>query len=409
MTNQPFSHHLRVGSILFALLIATLALAGCNIPNPLPQSTPTQAPASQNVAEPTPTPTPIILSTPDASADENLLVGSTGDLVYNAEILPESQVPVVAEVAGQVLELYVEEGDHVKKGDVLAQIDTVLLEAQRAQAEAGLLAAQSQLDLATSDPEETDLEAARAAVKAAEAAYRRALRGATEEDRRLAQAQLEQAQSAVNLAQSAYDRIAGSPFADMLPESIQLQQATFGLEAAQAQYDKVLKGATPDVIAGAYAQLAGARAQLARLEEGTKPEQIKAAEAAVKQAETALFLAQTQVDKATVRAPIDGVVAQIMTSEGSMAGPGNPLLVLLSEDVKLIISVEEDRLQEVYVGQPAVITVDAYPGREFAGEVAILSPALDAATRTLPVTIHPTGDASDLKPGMSATVKLQEK
>lgn len=402
MTNHLFSNIPKRGGVFAALLIAGLLLAGCSIPNPLAAPIPTPAPTI-SVA---PTATPEVISTPDAGATTST---NFNGLTYNAEILPDAQVPIVAEVAGQILQMNVEMGDHVQTGDVLAQIDTVLAEAQRAQAEAGLQAAQAQLELATADPEETDLEAARAAVKAADEAYKRALQGATAEDRKLALTQVRQAEEAVKLAQAQYDRIAGNPFAGMMPEAYQLQQATFGLEAAQTQYDKVLKGATPDMIAGAYAQLAGAKAQLARLEQGAKPAQIKAAEAGVKQAEAALFLAQTQVDKATVKAPIDGVVAQVMAAEGSMAGPGAPLLALLSEDVKLIVSVEEALLTKLYLGQPVTITVDAYPDREFSGEVVIIAPALDPATRTIPVTIRPTGDASDLRPGMFATVTIQEK
>ncbi|HEY52263.1 MAG TPA: HlyD family efflux transporter periplasmic adaptor subunit [Caldilineae bacterium] len=402
MTNHLFSNIPKRGGVFAALLIAGLLLAGCSIPNPLAAPIPTPAPTI-SVA---PTATPEVISTPDAGATTST---NFNGLIYNAEILPDAQVPIVAEVAGQILQMNVEMGDHVQAGDVLAQIDTVLAEAQRAQAEAGLQAAQAQLELATADPEETDLEAARAAVKAADEAYKRALQGATAEDRKLALTQVRQAEEAVKLAQAQYDRIAGNPFAGMMPEAYQLQQATFGLEAAQTQYDKVLKGATPDMIAGAYAQLAGAKAQLARLEQGAKPAQIKAAEAGVKQAEAALFLAQTQVDKATVKAPIDGVVAQVMAAEGSMAGPGAPLLALLSEDVKLIVSVEEALLTKLYLGQPVTITVDAYPDREFSGEVVIIAPALDPATRTIPVTIRPTGDASDLRPGMFATVTIQEK
>jgi len=404
MTNHKLSNFLRRGGILFAiLLLAGLLLAGCdNIPNPLADPTPAPALAA-TIA---PTATPEIISEPDDLSDATST--SLQGLTYNAEILPEAQVPVVAEVAGQILELNVDMGDHVLIGDVLAQIDTVMAEAQRAQAEAGLQAAQSQLELATADPEEADLEAARAAVKAADEAYKRALQGATAEDRKLVFTQVRQAEEMVKLAQSQYDRIAGSPFAGMMPEAYQLQQATFGLESAQTQYDKVLKGATPDMIAGAYAQLAGAKAQLARLEQGAKPEQIKAAEAGVMQAETGLFMAQTQVDKATVKSPIDGVVAQLMTAQGSMAGPGVPLLALLSEEVKLMVSVEEALLTELYVGQPVIITVDAYPDREFTGEVAIISPALDPATRTIPIIVRPLGDASDLKPGMFATVILEQ-
>ena len=382
------------------LLLLTVFLAGCSISNPFAkEATPTPV----AMAQPTATPEPQVLSTPE---DATTVVSKLGEQTYNAEILADAQVPVVAEVAGQVLAVNVGVGDAVSKGDVLVQIDPTLIEAQRAQAEAGLMAAQAQLDMAKAEPKAADLEAAEAAVKAAEAAYNRALTGATPEDRRLALIQVRQAEEAVKIAQGQYDRIAGNPYSEMMPEAYQLQQATFGLEAARTQYEKVLKGATPDQIAGAYAQLAGARAQLERLKEGASDEQIKAAEAGVKQAEAALYMAQTQVDKATVKAPVDGVVAQIMAPEGSMAGPGVPLLALLSPDVKLIVSVEETRIPEIYVGQPARITVAAYPDREFAGEVTELSPALDPATRTLPITIRPTGDAAGLMPGMLATVTL---
>jgi HlyD family secretion protein len=126
----------------------------------------------------------------------------------------------------------------------------------------------------------------------------------------------------------------------------------------------------------------------------------------VKQAETALYLTQLQLDKATLRAPVDGVVAQVNTSAGSMVAPGNPVAMLLSPDVKIIIPVEETRLPELIVGQQAIIHVNAYPDRTFAGQVTIIAPALDTATRTVAVTIEPMEAAPELAPGMYATVEL---
>jgi multidrug resistance efflux pump len=339
----------------------------------------------------------------------NKLLGGAS-LSYNGEIMADRIIPVVAEVAGQVVEVGVEVGDQVKTGDLLLKIDSSVPEAQRAQAMAGLEAAQAQLELATTKPTATDLEAARSAVTAAEAAYNRALRGATDEDKRMALAQLRQAEEAVKLYQAQYDKIAGSPFAAMMLESLQLQQSTLAKEAAQAQYDKVLKGATQDQIAGAYAQLAGARAQLARLEEGAKPAQINAAKAGVKQAETALYLAQLQLNKTAIKSPADGVVYSVDAIEGAMTGPGKAAVVLFSPDVKVQIKVQESRSKDVRVGQPAKIRVDAYPGRTFEGKVTSIAPTYDPATRTVQVTVRPTGaDAADLASGMFATVELMEQ
>lgn len=331
---------------------------------------------------------------------------STASLLYKGEIMPENKVTVVAETNGMVLALNAEISDVVSAGDVLAVIDSAMLEAQRAQALAGLQAAQAQLDLALDTANEEDLEAARAGVAAASAAYRRALDGPTAEDERMALAGLKQAEAGVTVAQAGYNRVKGNPLIGAMPESLQLQQATLGLESAQAQYDKLLKGSTSDIIAGAYAQLAQARAQLQRLEDGAKDAQIEAAQAQVKQAETALYLAQLQLDKAVVESTVDGIITQVQTAEGAMLAPGAPVATLRSADVKIIVAVEESRMQEIEVGQAAEIQVDAYPGRTFNGEVAIIAPEFDPATRTVAVTIQPTEGAADLAPGMFASVEL---
>lgn len=328
---------------------------------------------------------------------------------YNGEIVAKDKTTIVAETNGMALEVNMEVGDKIVAGDELVQVERSILEAQRAQALAGLEAAQSQLDLILLEPEEEDLEAARAGVSAAAAAYQRAREGATDEDERMALAQLRQAEAAVTVAQAGYNQVKGNPMIAALPQSLQLQQATLQKEAAQAQYEKVLKGSTSDIIAGAYAQLAQARASLARLEEGAKPAQIQALEAQVKQAETALYLAQLQLDKSTISAPVDGIVSEVFVTVGSMVAPGAPVTTLLSPIMEVVIQVEEYRLDEIEIGQGATLSVDAYPGQIFDGEIVRIAPELDPATRTVAVTIRPDDSADQLAPGMFATVELAAK
>jgi HlyD family secretion protein len=341
-----------------------------------------------------------------ATVNQSAAVATSGAWIYTGEIEPEEEVTIVAEVGGRVLEMNVKEGDRVTAGEVLMRVDSTTLEAQRAQALAGLQAAQSQVELLQVQATETDIEAARAGVAAAEAGYQRALDGPTDEDLTMAQSQLFQAEAAVRRAQAAYDQVSWNPLIAALPESLQLQQATLAMEAAQAQYDKLVKGATEDVIAGAYAQLAAARAQLQRLEDGPQEAQIEAAQAQVRQAETALYLAQLQLDKAIVRAPVDGIVAQTNLAVGAMALPGSPALRLFSPTVKIVIPVEESRMAQLQIGQLAHIQVNAYPGQIFEGTLTAIAPQLDAATRTVRVTVQPTGDVTELTPGMFATVEL---
>lgn len=325
---------------------------------------------------------------------------------YAGEIVVDRQVNVIAEVGGMALVVPIEVGQTVSTGDTLIRIDNSTLEAQRAQALAGLEAAQAQRELLNERANDSEVEAARAAVAAADAAYKRAVEGPTAEDLVMAEAQLRQAEAAVARAQAAYDQVAWSPFVAALPESLQLEQATLNLEAAQAQYDKIAQGSTADVIAGAYAQLAQARAQLERIEEGPASAQVQAAEAQVRQAEAALYLAQLQLEKATVRAPIDGVILNVNTTAGNMVAPGTPITTINSHDVRVTIRVEETRLAGLALGQRAEIRVNAYPDRTFTGVVTIIAPTLDPATRTVQVTIRPEDPERLLAPGMFASVTL---
>jgi multidrug resistance efflux pump len=398
------------------LLALLLMLSGCDFgretPTPEAFTPPTYEPGFATTPQAADAATSSATSAPGATAPAPSLPaanaqGSTNTpWVYTGEIEPEDEIAIVAEVGGQVLEVNMEVGDRVSPGQLLIRIDSAMLEAQRAQALAGLEATQAQLDLLLVAPEEQDIEAARAGVAAADAAYKRAVEGPTQEDLTMAESQLRQSEAAVRRAQAAYDQVAWNPLIAALPESQQLQQATLAFAAAQAQYDKIVKGSTQDIIAGAYAQLAQARAQLQRLEEGAKPAQIQAVEAQVRQAETALYLAQLQLDKATVRAPVAGIISQVTTAAGAMALPGSPVARLLSPEVKIVIPVEESRMAEVRIGQPARIYVNAYPDRSFEGTVALIAPQLDPASRTVRVTVRPTGETDVLSPGMFATVEL---
>jgi HlyD family secretion protein len=398
-----------------AIFIVALLLVACSgpaaTPTPAPEipATPVATAAATAASRPTAEVTVAAEESTGAavkSMPAQPVNPETGAFRYTGQIVARAEVNVVAEVGGDVLEVAVDVGDRVAAGDLLVRLDSIRLEAQQAQALAALQGAQAQLELLTTPADEADINAAQAAVSAAAAAYQEATSGASDEDLRFAEAQLRSAQAAVTSAQAAYNRVKGDQNIATRPETLQLEQAKLQVQAAQARYDQVAKGATPDIIAGAYAQLAQARARLINLQAGPAAEQVEAVQAQVRQAEAALYLAQLQVSKAEVRALVDGIVARVPTSAGATAGSGSLLVVLLTGGVEVTIPVEETRLPDLQVGQAATIRVDAYPDRVYAGEVAVLAPRVDPATRTLQVTIRPTEEAAGLSPGMFATVEL---
>jgi multidrug resistance efflux pump len=92
---------------------------------------------------------------------------------------------------------------------------------------------------------------------------------------------------------------------------------------------------------------------------------------------------------------------RVQTQAGALAAPGAPVLTLLSPTVEVTIAVEETRLSQLRVGQPALIRVAAYPDRTFAGAVTLIAPQLNPTTRTVAVTIQPDETEDRLTPGLS--------
>ena len=137
------------------LLVLIPVLGGCSVAERLGKSD--AAPVAAAVlATPIPTPSPVVVSTPanTAASAESAVAGSGGatrrlsttNMTYNGEIMADTVVPVVAQVAGQIQEVRIAVGDSVKKGDLLVRVDSTVAEAQRAQAQAALQLAQSQLE-----------------------------------------------------------------------------------------------------------------------------------------------------------------------------------------------------------------------------------------------------------------------
>jgi len=400
-------------------------------------------PAVPAIAAAVPTANPTAAATASSMSEGGAVVPATDsqarsdmNLTYNGDVRAKNLVAVVPKVTGQVVAVNVGVGDSVAAGAVLAEVEHDVLDAQVRQAEAAVAAAramvgQAEAGVAAAEANTRRIEeglkpsekfAAAKAVEAAQAAYDRLKAGPTEDDLIPLAAQLAQAQAALKLAQAQYDKVKDAPMVGMLPQSLQLEQATIAHEAARATYDKAARGATSDQLKAAEAQLAQARAANEKAQEGTPASAIDAAraqvaqaqaavtaaQAQVQQAETALTLAQLNRANATIKAPINGHVAQVNTSVGALASPQSPqpLMTIVSPEVEVVFGVDQSALKDVAVGNPVTISVDAYPDRSFPGRIVRISPVVNPANRTVEVTVVPDAVDADLRPGMFASVLL---
>ncbi len=338
-----------------------------------------------------------------------------GDLVVTVSavgsVKAKAQVGLTFQISGKVAEILVEEGDFARKGQPLVRLDTTTLELQVAQAEVNLAVAQAQLSKLLKGKSQAQIEAARAALRSAQAAYEAAKVDAANREKqiRLAEINLEKARIALEQAQAQYDKISWRPEAASLPQAQQLHQATLDYEAAKLNYELTISKYTDVTLYSAAAQLAQARAQLEELEKYPTEEDLTIARAQVRQAEIALEQAKLNLENATLKAPFDGLVADINTVVGATAGPGTPVVTLVDisslEIETQLVEVDVDKVRE---GQEVEISFDAIPDRTYSGKVVKVGRVGQTIQGVVnyPVTILMENPDERVRVGMTANLNI---
>jgi HlyD family secretion protein len=296
----------------------------------------------------------------------------TAVVTASGEIKPKVYVNIGANAFGKITHLYVKEGDRVKRGQMLATIENV-------QPEADVNANKAALNSA-----KTDYVAAEAAVNTGVAELHQA------------QAEYERAQLDYNRNQSLYDQqlIAKSDY-----------------DTKKAAYDT------------ATAQLNQAKAKLAQARA-----QQDSANMRIKQNAANLTRVTDVLSKTEYTAPFDGVITNLPVREGETVvigiqnAPGSTLMTIADNSVITAeVMVDETDIVNVKLGQPAEITIDAFPKRVFKGQVTqigdnavIRSTGVSTAQSTsssqeakdfkVVVTIENPPD--NLRPGLSTTARI---
>jgi HlyD family secretion protein len=250
------------------------------------------------------------------------------------------------------------------------------------------------------------IAAARATVAAAEAQVVSAQAQLDDLDNQIAQAEatVVQAEAAVKQAEAG------------------VLQAEAAVTQAEVNLTMLLEGASEEKIAAAEAQVAQAeagvlqaqaavdqaKANLAMLIEGASEEKITIAEAQVAQARIALEDAQDSLAKATLLAPLDGLVTEVYVVVGEWAsGPAVDLMDPGSLEV--VLDVDEIVIGGLAVGQQAVVTLETWPDEELVGELISIAPkASKSATEIVTYQVNLSLDAGELpvRSGMTANAEL---
>jgi HlyD family secretion protein len=171
---------------------------------------------------------------------------------------------------------------------------------------------------------------------------------------------------------------------------------------SEARLDEVQRS-----VAVAQAQQAGARAQrAATADRGTE---IVQAQAQLSLATAATSAAQARLDQALLTAPADAKVLARLVEPGQIVQPGRALLTLaLSGAPQLVAQADERFLEQLQVGQSAMVVADAFPGRRFAARVLSIAPLVDAQRGAVEVKFSlPESPPAFLREDMTLSVEVE--
>ncbi len=286
------------------------------------------------------------LTVPVRQADVTLRIPASGT------VTPVHTVNLSPKTAGLLSALYVDQGDRVYRGEVLARMESQDIYPQLLQFQGVLRQAQANLLQLEHGNRPQDIAQARAQVNQARAKLQ-----AARAQFRLDQERLNR--NALLASQGAISR----DTLDGFRTSAQASQADLALDQAA---------------------LHQAQEQLSLMLAGTRPEQIAQAQAQVLQAEGQLEAVKVQLSDTLLRAPFNGIVTQRYaepgdfvtptTSASSTASATSTSVVALAEGLEVLAKVPEVDISEVHTGQLVDIVADAYPELVFRGRVRLVAP-----------------------------------
>ncbi|MFN3927496.1 MAG: efflux RND transporter periplasmic adaptor subunit [Pseudanabaenaceae cyanobacterium] len=253
-------------------------------------------------------------------------------------VVPIRSVNISPKQAGKLVELLVEQGDTVRRGQIIARMDDSGILPQVLQARAGVESARANLARLQNGSRPEEIAAVRARVASARARLE------------LAQRRRERTQFLASEGAVARDR---------LDEALTEERT-------------------------AKALLEEAQRQLQQLENGARSEDIAQAQAQLLQAEASLRAAEVQLEDTVIRSPLNGIVAQRYTNAGAFVAPQvspstansstSAAIVAIAEGLEILARVPEVDIAQIKVGQPVEIIADAFPTKTFKGRVRLIAP-----------------------------------
>jgi HlyD family secretion protein len=352
------------------------------------------------------------------------LNGDTG-VVYVTGTVEARQVDVSAKITGRVVELRVQEGQPVERGQPLATLDAEELGADVVRVEAALAAAEARLRDLEAGARPQEIREAEARVAQAQARLDDLRAGSRAQEIEQARATLRNAAVTREWTQRELERTRELYSRDLvaaqdLDRARQAHESAVAQEqAARERLELLEAGPRQHEVEAARAELKAAGERLALLRAGARAQEVEGARARVAEARAALALARARLDETRLASPVTGVVLRKNVEAGETVSPGVSILTLMDPaDLWVRVYVPETEIGRIKLGQEALLRVDAYPGRTFAGHITEIANEAEFTPRNVQtrkervnlvfrVKVAVRNPDGVLKPGMPADAEIR--
>jgi len=309
-----------------------------------------------------------------------------------------NQVIVSAKISGRIEKLCVDEGTEVKQGDLIAQLDTAELLAQKHQAEATYSSLQSRV--------------------AESQAMEQATSGSTSSDVYNAQAKVEAAQAQLVEAQADLERqkLDTARMVSLADQGVASQQdrdrATAALKQVQARVDSLRHE-----MGAARAELQAAKARTLQANAATKT--VAANRAAAVSAQAQIAEMEARLNYTTVYSPVSGIVSVRAAREGEVVSPGTPIVTVVDlSDTWVRAAIPETYGTKIAIGESLPVRLPS--GEEVTGKVIFKGVEGDFATqrdvsrrkrdiKTVALKLQIDNSQRKLVPGLTAEVLVPQQ
>jgi HlyD family secretion protein len=299
-------------------------------------------------------------------------------------------ISVGSRAGGRITKILVREGERVKGGQALLELEPGDVYAQQLQAQGLLDQAQANLDKLVKGARPEEIEEASARAKTATAALAETKTGARREQILGAQARLkaqsvalEKAELDANRYRQLYSRGAAAR-AELDNVESALQSALATRDALKQSLEELTNGSRSEDVDQAMARAAEARASERLIKAGSRVEDIKAARGEVEAAQGKLDAIKTLVDELVVKAPRDARVESLDLRPGDLLQPNAAAATLLEDDQLYVrIYVPETLIGHLHPLQQVPVTVDSFPGKQFMGVVEHINAVGEYSPRNL--------------------------